>query len=134
MPLAPRTPEEAGLSLDLLIQLALKTLHFAGELSGGELAGRLGLSFSVMEPALDFLKGQRQVEIAGGTMMGRASYRYRITRCRAARATLFLETNHYVGVAPVPFDQYMRYMTMFLKNAPRTRHARTRRQTRSRTW
>ena len=25
MPMAPRTPEEAGLSLDLLIQLALKT-------------------------------------------------------------------------------------------------------------
>ncbi len=120
MPMAPRTPEEAGLSLDLLIQLALKTLHFAGELSGGELARRLGLSFSVMEPALDFLKGQRQVEIAGGSMMGRASYRFRISDAGRARATLFLETNHYTGVAPVPFDQYIRYMKSFLENAPRS--------------
>ena len=65
------TIEEAGLSLDLLMQLALKTLHFAGELTGAELAGRLGLNFSVIEPALDFLKAQHQVEIAGGAMIGR---------------------------------------------------------------
>ena len=120
LPLAPTTPEEAGLSLDLLIQLALKTLHFVGELTGDELARRLGLNFSVIEPALDFLKTQRQVEIAGGTMMGRASYRFRITDAGRARAALFLEANHYVGVAPVPFDQYRRYMLNFQKAAPRT--------------
>jgi hypothetical protein len=79
LPMAPTTYQDAGLSLDLLIQLALKTLHFSGEMTGGQLAGRLGLNFSVIEPALDFLKAQRQVEIAGGTMVGRASYRYRIT-------------------------------------------------------
>ena len=37
-------------------------------------------------------------------MVGRASYRYRITDAGRTRAALFLETNHYVGVAPVPFD------------------------------
>jgi len=119
MPVAPATPEEAGLSLDLLIQLALKTLHFAGELSGGELARRLGLNFSVVEPAVDFLKAQRQVEIAGGTMVGRASYRYRITDAGRQRAALFLEANHYVGLAPVPFEQYRQYMLKFQKTAPR---------------
>ena len=72
LPPAPTTPQEAGLSLDLLTQLALKTLHFSGELTGGELAKRMGLNFSVMEPAVDFLKSQRQVEIAGGSMVGRA--------------------------------------------------------------
>ena len=118
MPMAPSTPEEAGLSLDLLIQLALKTLHFAGELSGAELARRLGLNFSVVDQALDFLKAQRQVEIAGGTMVGRASYRYRISDAGRARAALFLESNHYVGVAPVPFDQYRRYMLDFQGAAP----------------
>ena len=116
--MAPSTPEEAGLSVDLLIQLALKTLHFAGELSGAELSRRLGLNFSVVEQALDFLKAQRQVEIAGGTMVGRASYRYRISDAGRARAALFLESNHYVGVAPVPFDQYRRYMLEFQKAAP----------------
>jgi predicted ATPase with chaperone activity len=120
MPAAPATYQEAGLTLDLLIQLSLKTLHFAGELTGGELARRLGVNFSVIEPALEVLKTQRQVEIGGGTMMGRASYRYRITDAGRQRAVLFLESNHYVGVAPVPFDQYQRYMRAFAANAPRS--------------
>ena len=120
MPQAPATYQEAGLTLDLLIQLSLKTLHFAGELSGADLARRLGLSFSVVEPAIDFLKTQHQVEIGGGTMMGRASYRYRITDKGRQRAALFLESNHYVGVAPVPFDQYQAYMRQFAKVAPGT--------------
>jgi predicted ATPase with chaperone activity len=120
LPLAPTTYQDAGLSLDLLVQLVLKTLHFSGEMNGGQLAGRLGVNFSVIEPALDFLKGQRQIEIAGGTMVGRASYRYRITDAGRVRAALFLETNQYVGVAPVPFEQYRRYMSEFQKSAPRS--------------
>ena len=42
-PTAPKNLAEAGLSLDLIVQLALKTLHFVGELTGAELASRLGL-------------------------------------------------------------------------------------------
>jgi hypothetical protein len=120
MPAAPMTYQEAGLTLDLLIQLSLKTLHFAGELTGGELSRRLGVNFSIIEPALEVLKSQRQIEIGGGTMVGRASYRYRITDAGRQRAVLFLESNHYVGVAPVPFDQYQRYMRAFAANAPRS--------------
>ena len=120
LPPAPTTPAEAGLTLDLLTQLALKTLHFSGDLTGAELAKRLGLNFSVIESALDFLKTQHQIEIAGGSMVGRASYRYRITDAGRARAALFLETNHYVGVAPVPFEQYRQYMLNFRNTAPRS--------------
>ncbi len=36
-PSAPTTLEASGLSLDLVLQLALKTLHFAGELLGNGL-------------------------------------------------------------------------------------------------
>ena len=39
LPIAPTTLEESGLSLDMTIQLSLKTLHFAGELTGGEHIG-----------------------------------------------------------------------------------------------
>jgi hypothetical protein len=120
MPTAPKTYQEAGLTLDLLLQLCLKTLHFAGELTGSDLSRRLGVQFSVIEPAVETLKTQRQVEIGGGTMMGRASYRYRITDAGRMRAALFLESNHYVGVAPVPFDQYQRYMSAFANTAPRS--------------
>jgi predicted ATPase with chaperone activity len=120
MPRAPQTREEAGLSLDLLIQLALKQLHFAGELKGSELAARLGVNFSVVEPALEFLKVQHQVEIAGGAITGAASYRYRITDAGRTRVALFLSTNQYVGVAPVPYEQYRQYMYDFVMTAPRT--------------
>jgi hypothetical protein len=39
-PNAPLTLEQSGLALDTVIQLLLKTLHFAGELTGTELAAR----------------------------------------------------------------------------------------------
>ena len=89
-PLAPTTLQEAGLSLDLVLQLALKTLHFTGELTGLEIARRLGLRFSVLEPALDALKAQHHVEVSGGALVGGPSYKYRITDAGRTRAQLFL--------------------------------------------
>jgi predicted ATPase with chaperone activity len=112
-PPAPRSLEESGLSLDLMIQLVLKTLHLAGELTGGELAKRLGVRFQVVEPALSMLKLERHCEIVGGSMLGTASYRYRITDAGRVRAALFLEHNHYVGRAPVPLEQYRQYLLQF---------------------
>jgi predicted ATPase with chaperone activity len=94
-----------------VVQLVVKTLHFAGELTGSDIASRIGLNFPVVEPALDELIRQHHCEIVGGAMVGRASYRYRITDGGRARAVLFLEDNHYVGVAPVPVAEYRRYMS-----------------------
>ena len=55
-PVAPRTLAEAGLSPDLITQLVLKTLHLSGELSGTELAKRVGLPFFAIEPVLATIK------------------------------------------------------------------------------
>lgn len=115
IPIAPATLAEAGLRLDMVEQLALKILHFTGELTGVELAQRLGVMFGVVQPALEALKQQRLCEIVGGTVLGSPSYRYRITDIGRARAADFLERNHYVGAAPVPLEQYRRYMTGFAK-------------------
>src|SRR5262245_39888400 len=111
-PRAPKTLEDAGLSRDLVTQLILKTLHLSGELTGTELARRLGLPFFAFEPILAVIKQQHQCEISGGAL-GSPSYRYRITDTGRARAMLFMEHNHYVGYAPVPLAQYCRYMTEF---------------------
>jgi predicted ATPase with chaperone activity len=119
-PPSPQTLEETGLGLDLITQLALKSLHFAGELTGTELSRRLGLEFPVLMPALDLLKAQQQIAIVGGGFVGGASYRYRITDTGRTRAALFLETSHYVGVAPVPLAQYQAYMRAYREAAPRT--------------
>lgn len=109
-PRAPNTLEEAGLNIDLVLQLALKTLHFSGQLTGTSLSDRLKLKFAVIEPALEMLVDQRFVEIVGGGVVGRSSFRYRITDAGRTRAALFLEADHYVGAAPVPLEQYQAYM------------------------
>ena len=119
-PAAAQTLEESGLTLDLVLQLTLKSLHFAGELSGTELSRRLGLEFPVIAPALDLLKAQHHIGIVGGGIVGGASYRYRITDAGRTRAALFLETSHYVGAAPVPLAQYHAYLDAYRKAAPRT--------------
>jgi hypothetical protein len=120
LPLAPTTLEGTGLSLDLFIQLVLKLLHFSGELTGIEFSRRLGVEFSVIEPALDFVKRLHQCEIVGGSSIGGASYRYRITDAGRQRAMLFLESNQYVGAAPVPLAQYVAYLKAYRDAVPRT--------------
>jgi predicted ATPase with chaperone activity len=112
VPKVPRTLEEAGLGFDLVTQLVLKTLHLGGDLSGTELARRIGLPFLAIEPVLMGIKGQHQCEVSGG-ILGSPSYRYRITDAGRQRAMLFMEHNHYVGQAPVPLAQYRRYMHRF---------------------
>jgi predicted ATPase with chaperone activity len=119
-PPAPRTLEESGLTLDLTIQLVLKTLHFSGELSGTELARRIGLPFPVLMSAIELLKTEQQLAIVGGGIVGGASYRYRITDSGRTRAALFLESSHYVGYAPVPLSQYYQYMHAFRAASPKS--------------
>ena len=117
-PTAPQTLEESGLTLDLVLQLVLKMLHFSGELTGTELSRRIGLAFRVLSPAIDLLKAEQQLMIVGGGFVGGASYRYRITDAGRTRAALFLESSHYVGFAPVPLAQYYEYMRSFRAAAP----------------
>lgn len=123
-PAAPGSLQEAGLRPDLVMQLLAKSLHFAGELSGMELADRLGVPFNVIEPGIDALKAQRLCEIVGGTSLGPPSYTYRITQLGREHAGSFLDRNMYTGVAPVPVDQYRNYMIEFRKA---TQHPSSRR-------
>jgi hypothetical protein len=98
VPAAPRTLAEAGLNVDLVTQLALKTLHLSGTLSGLELATRLGLMFQVVEPSLDELKWQHHVEIVAGAAIGGAPKTDYRRRPRTRRHVLSQE--YYVG-API---------------------------------
>ena len=84
-PTAPQHLDETGSSLDLILQLVLKTLHFSGELSGTQLSQRIGLMFPVLSPALDLLKAQHQIQIVGGGIVGGA-FAPRDQRARARSA------------------------------------------------
>ena len=58
-----------------------------------------------------------------GSLIGGAAFNYRITDAGRERASLFLANNHYVGVAPVPLQQYRSYM----RRLPAGRRERRRR-------
>lgn len=118
VPVAPATLEESGISFDAVLQLVLKTLHMAGELTGTNLAARLGVDFAVIEPCLDLLRREQHCAIAGGAMSGPHSYTYRITDAGRVRAAIFLDRNHYVGPVPVPLAQYTAYMAEYEQNDP----------------
>lgn len=110
-PKAPATLAEAGLSQELVLQLLLKHLHFGADFTGQDLARRLGLEFTVIEPVLDVLRFTHLCEVAGGSVVGGPSFRYRITEEGRRRAILYLEQSQYVGAAPVPLQQYRDYLT-----------------------
>jgi predicted ATPase with chaperone activity len=109
MPAAPRTLEATGLPFDLVHQLVLKTLHLTGELTGNDLAARLGVVFSVIEPCLDLLRRERHCQAVGGTI-GPSSSSYRLTDVGHDRAATYVGQNPYVGKLPVPLNQYTEYM------------------------
>ena len=120
LPTAPSTLAESGLAFDTLLQMITKILHLAGERSGADLASRLGLRYAVIEPVLQHLRSTHLCEVFGGGFVGGPSFTYRITDAGRARAMLYLEQSHYVGVAPVPFRQYEQYMRQFDQQVERT--------------
>jgi hypothetical protein len=99
-PRAPRSAQHTGVSNDLILQLVIKSLHLAGELSGVELSKRLGVPFGVLEPSIDVLKREHHCEVVGGAILGAPSYKYRITDAGRKRAALFLDHNQYAGEVP----------------------------------
>ncbi len=117
LPRAPLTVEETGLTVDLLQQLVLKTLHITGEQSAAALCLRLGVVHSVLEPVLQHLKQSYLSEVWGGGALGGPSYVYRVTDAGRDRATMALEQSQYIGAAPVPFTQYAAYMHAYAQAA-----------------
>ena len=106
-PLAPVTLAETGLSLQLLCDLVLKTLHMQGNTTGIGLSHELCLPFKVLDEALLFLKDEKCIEVIAGELIGRMSYRYTLTDLGRSRAVDALNQCRYVGPAPVPLSAYV---------------------------
>jgi predicted ATPase with chaperone activity len=106
-PRPPNSIEEAGLSATLIEQLVLKNLYFRGEVSGRDLARVLGLRFSVIEPVLEFLKRGRLVEVKRSSGIGTVSAVFAVSDVGRERAKEYLESNQFLGPAPVPLKNYI---------------------------
>src|SRR6266403_4540842 len=106
-PAAPDSLKESGLSLAFLNELLLRTLYVKGVMLGLDLARDICLPFKVIEEALKFLKDEKCIEVAGGDLIGRVSYRFNLTELGRKRAQDAMKLCAYVGPAPVPIDDYV---------------------------
>lgn len=108
-PAAPTTLAETGLPPDNVLALCLKSLY-GGEMSGQELSDQIKIEYSLLEPVIDAARVEQLVEVRSASGAGTAGYRFALTERGRTRANQYFETNGYVGAAPVPLDQYVRYV------------------------
>ena len=108
LPPEPQSVEQTGLSISFLADLALKTLYLRGQMTMSELATALGLPITnVTDKVMEFLKGERLVEIRGGTGLSSAGYQFVIVDRGSEKAQEALNRSGYVGKAPVPLATYI---------------------------
>ncbi|MCI0456331.1 MAG: ATPase [Gemmataceae bacterium] len=106
-PSAPETLQEAGLTLPFLSELILRVIYTRGAMLGLDLARFVCLPFKVIEEALRFLKDEKCLEVTGGELIGRVSYRFNLTELGRKRAMESIKQCAYVGPAPVPLEDYI---------------------------
>ena len=108
LPPEPQSIEQTGLTIGFLTDLALKTLYIRGQMTMAEIASSLGLPMAnITDRILEFLKGERLVEIRGGTGLSSASYQYVIVDRGSEKAQAALNRSQYTGKAPVPLATYV---------------------------
>ncbi len=73
LPPVPESLEELAIPQSIVEQLMLKYLYFRGELLGREMAGLLGLTFSLIDELLETLKRQHYVGVRKSLGMGNMS-------------------------------------------------------------
>jgi predicted ATPase with chaperone activity len=110
LPEAPGAPEnlqQTGLTSGFLNNMILRTLYVRGGMLGLDLAKLLCLPFKVIDESLGFLKQEKALEVLGGDLIGRISYRFNLTELGRRRAAEALKLCAYVGPAPVPLEDYV---------------------------
>src|SRR3954454_24551544 len=106
-PSAPESLQQTGLTLGFLSDMVLRTLYTRGGMLGLDLARLLCLPFKVVEEALAFLKHEKCIEVLGGDLIGRISYKFSLTELGRRRAQEAFKMCAYVGPAPVPLEDYV---------------------------
>jgi len=109
-PQAAATVADLGLDLGFLADLVLKTLYYAGNVSGAELCDRLAIPVNPASDILSFLRRERLCEVTGGSGLSPASFNYTLTAAGLERATAAIALSGYVGPAPVPLSTYFDYV------------------------
>lgn len=115
-PLGPRIPppphslEDAGLSEEFVAGLVLKALHVRGTALGLDLVDMLALPVSLLDDVIQQLQERRFVEVHSTRGPRRGEWVFKLTREGRVRAAEELEVCRYVGPAPVPFEDFRRWV------------------------
>ncbi|MBA2564894.1 MAG: hypothetical protein H0V09_05675 [Gemmatimonadetes bacterium] len=110
VPVPPMSMEEAGLRRELVLELVMKTIYFAGECTAQDVSRTVKLSYSVLEEVFGFLRTEKFVEVKGVDGVGKTNFRYLMTEAGRARTREHLERSQYVGPAPVSLADYTRWV------------------------
>lgn len=112
VPPPPETLEEAGLSEEFVGGLVLKALHVRGTALGFDLFDVLALPMSLLDEVIQQLQEQRLVEVHSTKGPRRGEWVFKLTAAGRKRATEELEMCRYVGPAPVPFEDFRRWVEL----------------------
>ena len=110
VPEAPTTPnnlKESGLSIGFIAEMILKMLYTRGSMLGVDISRGLCLPFRIIEDALTFLKNDKCLDVSGGDLIGKVSYKFQLTDLGRRRAQESMKLCGYVGPAPVPLEDYV---------------------------
>jgi len=110
-PPLPETFEDLGLPKGLLIQLLLKHSFFRDSISSQEMAHDLKISRRLVDELFAYLKGQGYIQVKARDALSQTNHlalelRYSLTDAGKIYAEQCLESNRYVGPAPVPLEDY----------------------------
>jgi hypothetical protein len=68
------------------------------------------LPYALLEPLVEALRAEQQIEVRGASGSGTAAYRYALTDLGRDRARQYLDANRYVGPAPITLEAYVQEM------------------------
>ncbi|HEX3653801.1 MAG TPA: hypothetical protein VHU18_13360 [Rhizomicrobium sp.] len=106
-PSTPATVEDTGLSLQDLLNLALKAMYAGGAETTSGVADILKLPHRVVQLVLDQARDRKLLEVLGSAGLRITSeLRFALTEKGKAWAADALNQNQYVGPAPVPLVEY----------------------------
>ena len=110
VPPVPETLENTGLSPEALVDLVLKSLYVQGARTGQQLTDTIRIPFALIDDRLLDLQQRQFVEVRGAKGHGRGGYTFDLTGKGRERAREAMDSNQYVGPAPVPLAKYREWV------------------------
>lgn len=116
-PPVPATIEDTGLDQSFIADLILKHILHMGEFRLADVAKKLKLPVSLVDPVVEMLQREKMVEVRGGAGLSRFTFKYAISGPGQNKAAELFDMCRYIGPAPVPLDDYRkRVMAQTIKN------------------